>query len=75
MSAAASLKRNESLDSLRQRVASFVEERIMPIEADRANFDEHENIRLDAAGGRARRGRSRRACGRRRCRAIGAASA
>src|SRR3954468_17679310 len=47
MSAAASLKRNESLDSLRQRVASFVEERIMPIEADRANFDEHENIRLD----------------------------
>jgi acyl-CoA dehydrogenase len=47
MSAAASLKPNESLDSLRQRVASFVEERIMPIEADRANFDEHENIRLD----------------------------
>ena len=47
MSAAASLKPDESLDSLRQRVASFVEERIMPIEADRANFDEHENIRLD----------------------------
>ena len=47
MSAALSLEPNDSLENLRQRVADFVEKRIMPIEADRATYDEHENIRLD----------------------------
>ena len=47
MSAAAAVTPDESLDSLRQRVADLVEKRIMPIEADRATYDEHENIRLD----------------------------
>ncbi len=47
MSAALSLEPNDSLENLRQRVADLVEKRIMPIEADRANYDEHENIRLD----------------------------
>ena len=47
MSAAVSIEPGGSLDNLRQRVAAFVEQRIMPIEADRVNYDEHENIRLD----------------------------
>lgn len=32
------------LEDLRQRVARFVEDEIMPVEADRTNFDDHENI-------------------------------
>ena len=50
MSAAVSIKPNDSpdtLESFRQRVADLVERRIMPLEADRANYDEHENIHLD----------------------------
>ena len=47
MSAALSLEPNDSLETLRRRVAAFVEDAIMPLEADRANYDEHENIRLD----------------------------
>ena len=35
------------VENVRQRVATFVRERVMPIEADRANWDEHENIRDD----------------------------
>jgi acyl-CoA dehydrogenase len=35
------------VEDLRRRVASFVRERILPLEADRANYDEHENIALD----------------------------
>ena len=27
--------------------ARFVEEHVLPLEADRANYDDHENIRLD----------------------------
>ncbi|HVE50678.1 MAG TPA: acyl-CoA dehydrogenase family protein [Casimicrobiaceae bacterium] len=34
------------IDDLRARIAAFVRERIVPLE-DRANFDEHENIRID----------------------------
>ena len=34
------------VESLRTRIAGFVRERIMPLEADRANYDEHENIAL-----------------------------
>jgi acyl-CoA dehydrogenase len=33
--------------AFRDRVAAFVRERILPVEADRANWDEHENIRAD----------------------------
>jgi acyl-CoA dehydrogenase len=35
------------VEDLRRRVAAFVAERIIPLEADRANYDEHDNIRLD----------------------------
>jgi acyl-CoA dehydrogenase len=35
------------VENVRQRVAAFVRERVMPVEADRANWDEHENIRDD----------------------------
>ncbi|WP_207460457.1 acyl-CoA dehydrogenase family protein [Azospirillum sp. SYSU D00513] len=32
------------IEDYRRRVRAFVEERILPVEADRANWDEHENI-------------------------------
>ncbi|MBR0657233.1 acyl-CoA dehydrogenase family protein [Plastoroseomonas arctica] len=32
------------VEALRARVRRFVDERLIPLEADRANFDEHENI-------------------------------
>jgi acyl-CoA dehydrogenase len=35
------------VEALRVRVAALVRERIVPLEADRANYDEHENIRVD----------------------------
>jgi len=35
------------VEDLRSRVATFVRERIVPLEADRASYDEHENIALD----------------------------
>ena len=34
-------------DDLRQRYRSFVAERVMPLESDRAAYDAHENIRLE----------------------------
>ena len=34
----------KELEDLRQRVKAFVADEIMPVEADRANFDAHENI-------------------------------
>ena len=33
-------------EALRRRIADFVAAEIMPLEADRANYDEHENIAL-----------------------------
>ncbi len=33
------------IDSIRQRINSFVTEQLLPVEADRANYDEHDNIR------------------------------
>lgn len=36
-----------SLEDLRQRIAAFVDQRLIPLESDPASFDEHENIRLD----------------------------
>src|SRR3954463_11868607 len=35
------------LEDIRQRTRAFVEEHVLPLEADRANYDDHENIRLD----------------------------
>ena len=35
------------IEDIRLRTRRFVEERVLPLEADRANYDEHENIRLD----------------------------
>ena len=32
------------LDATRQRVRAFVQDRLIPLEADRASYDEHENI-------------------------------
>lgn len=38
-------------EDLRRRIADFVETRILPVEADRATWDNHENIRLDVMDG------------------------
>ena len=35
------------IEEIRQRTRAFVDARILPVEADRSNWDEHENIRLD----------------------------
>jgi acyl-CoA dehydrogenase len=35
------------IDDYRTRIRSFVDTHIIPLEADRANYDEHENIRPD----------------------------
>ncbi len=35
------------IDAIRIRVRDFVEDRLIPLEADRANYDEHENIHPD----------------------------
>jgi acyl-CoA dehydrogenase len=39
------------LESVRVRTRRFVDGHVMPIEADRSNYDEHENIRLDVMRG------------------------
>ena len=35
------------VESYRARIAAFVERELIPLEADRAAYDPHENIRLD----------------------------
>jgi acyl-CoA dehydrogenase len=35
------------LEDLRRRVRAFVEMHVLPLETDRTNFDQHENIRLE----------------------------
>ena len=35
------------IEDYRRRVAAFVDEYVLPLEADRANYDAHENIRID----------------------------
>src|SRR5262245_31367460 len=35
------------IDDIRLRTRAFVAEHVLPLEADRANYDDHENIRLD----------------------------
>lgn len=37
----------DRIEEFRVRIARFVEDEIMPLEDDRANYDAHENIRLD----------------------------
>ena len=32
------------IEEVRRRIRRFVDERLIPLEADRANYDEHENI-------------------------------
>jgi acyl-CoA dehydrogenase len=39
------------VDEYRKRYRAFVQERLLPLEADRKSFDEHENIRLDLLEG------------------------
>ena len=35
------------VDALRLKVRAFVDEHVLPLEADPANYDAHENIRID----------------------------
>jgi acyl-CoA dehydrogenase len=35
------------IEDIRLRTRAFVEEHVLPLEEDRANYDDHENIRLD----------------------------
>src|SRR5215471_1817067 len=35
------------IEDIRRRTRAFVEEHVLPLEADRANYDDYENIRLD----------------------------
>jgi acyl-CoA dehydrogenase len=37
-------------EALRAQIAAFVERELIPLEADRGNYDPHENIRLDLLG-------------------------
>src|SRR5947199_10648203 len=39
------------IEDIRLRTRAFVEEHVLPLEADRANYDDHENIRLDLLAG------------------------
>ncbi len=36
------------VETLRASIRRFVDERLIPLEADRANYDEHDNISLAA---------------------------
>jgi acyl-CoA dehydrogenase len=38
------------IEDYRNRITRFVEDRILPLEADPASYDAHENLRLDLAG-------------------------
>jgi acyl-CoA dehydrogenase len=39
------------IEDIRVRTRAFVEAHVMPLEADRENYDEHENLRLDLVAG------------------------
>ena len=51
------------IENLRVRTRAFVEEHVLPLEADPANFSEHENIPRRAARAGAREGQGGRAVG------------
>src|SRR2546422_11432593 len=36
-----------AIEDIRLRTRAFVAEHVLPLEADRGNYDDHENIRLD----------------------------
>ena len=38
------------IEDYRDRIARFVEDELLPVEADRTNYDAHENIRKDVLG-------------------------
>ena len=38
------------VEKLRLNTRDFIDREILPLEADRVNFDDHENIRLDVLG-------------------------
>ena len=40
----------KNIDDIRLKVRAFVAENVLPLEADRSNYDEHENIRLEVLG-------------------------
>ena len=40
-------KISPELEDLRLRTRAFVDEHVIPLESDPANYDEYENIRLD----------------------------
>ena len=42
-----SLQPASQVEALRARIAAFVAGRIIPLEADRSNYDEHDNLRID----------------------------
>jgi acyl-CoA dehydrogenase len=42
---------SSEIEDIRKRTRAFVEEHVLPLEADRANYDDHENIRLDLLAG------------------------
>jgi acyl-CoA dehydrogenase len=46
------------IEDFRARIARFVEDDILPLEADRTNYDGHENIRLDVLEGLRRKARA-----------------
>ena len=39
------------IEDYRSRIRAFIEQHIIPLEADRANYDEHENIHVDVLEG------------------------
>ena len=39
------------IEDIRVRTRAFIEAEVLPLEADRANFDEHDNIRIDLLPG------------------------
>jgi acyl-CoA dehydrogenase len=35
------------IEDIRRRTRAFIDEHVLPLEADRGNYDDHENIRMD----------------------------
>ena len=61
------------IEDIRLRTRAFVEEHVLPLEADPGNYDEHENIRLDLLAAPCAPRPRPPACGRRRRRRNSAA--
>ncbi len=39
------------IEDYRMRIRAFVDKHLLPLETDRASYDEHENIKLDLLDG------------------------